>query len=135
MAILYFLSHSIYYSNTAERCTLPEKKRKENDRAEIRTTFLLTALTLHTHTRTYEENDGKNQQWALHHRPLFICRSFSRSLIIKREKEKDRRRRKKTWRRENNIYSQTNRTTYAYKCRRHAPREWKEKRRERNRER
>jgi hypothetical protein len=119
---IFLLSHNNV--NSRANVLYPRRrKRKENDRAEIRTTFLLTASTRHTHT--HEENDGKNQQWALHHRPLFICRSFSRSPIIKREKEKDRKERKKKHNEERITYRQTSQTTYGYKCRRHASRKRK----------
>ncbi len=99
--VFYISSLTLQYK-TAERwrCTLPDK-RKENERAEIRTTFLLTALTICIHTNKMTEKTNSEPFIIALYLYVALSLSFAYNQERKREKEKKKkityRQTKRTW--------------------------------------
>jgi hypothetical protein len=83
MDVLYFFLHS----NTKQQSdVLYPRKRKENDRAEIRTTFLLAALTLHMHTNKMTEKTN-SEPFII---ALYLYVALSLSLAYNQERKRER---------------------------------------------
>jgi hypothetical protein len=92
MGVLYFFSLTEYNIRLqSDDVVLYPRKEKKNDRAEIRTTFLLTPYTTYMHTNKMTEKTN-SEPFII---ALYLYVALSLSLAYNQEKKREKEKKKK----------------------------------------